>query len=103
MARTLPNSRTRSVWMVALFAAVQIADATMTLVGVQRFGLAAEGNPLLFMALSTCGVGVTLFGAKSVAIALAVVLHRRSHPLALSLLIVVYVYGAICPWAFALS
>ena len=100
---TLPNSRTRSVWILALFASVQVADAVMTFDAVKRFGLAAEGNPLLVFYMSTCGLGVTLIMAKAVAIALGTALYLHGHHLTLAALTVVYVAAAMAPWAWALS
>ena len=92
---TLPNSRTRSVWILALFAAVQVADAVMTFDAVERFGFAAEGNPVLLFYMSTFGLGVTLIGAKALAIVLATALHIRAHHLTLALLTLVYVVAAM--------
>jgi hypothetical protein len=99
----LPNSRTRSVWILALFAAVQVADAVMTLDAIERFGLAAEGNPVLLFYMSKFGLGVTLVGAKSLAIVLATALHLRAHHLTLAMLTLVYVVAAMAPWAWVLS
>jgi hypothetical protein len=100
---TLPNSRTRSVWILALFAAVQVADAVMTFDAVKRFGLTAEGNPLLVFYMSTYGLGVTLIMAKAVAIVLGTALYVRAHHLTLAALTVVYVAAAMAPWAWALN
>ena len=91
---TLPNSRTRSVWILALFAGL---DA------VERFGFAAEGNPVLLFYMSTFGLGVTLIGAKALAIVLATALHIRAHHLTLALLTLVYVVAAMAPWAWVLG
>ena len=85
--------------LLALFAAVQLADGIMTFAGVESFGPSAEGNPVLFFYITTFGAGATLVGAKSLAIALATTLHLRAHHLALVVLTVVYVLAAIGPWA----
>jgi hypothetical protein len=103
LTTTLPNSRTRAVWMLALFAAVQLADATMTLVGVARFGPSAEGNPILSAGIMTFGPGVTLVSAKAMALVLGTALHIRSHYITLTLLTIVYVFAALCPWTLALA
>jgi hypothetical protein len=100
---TLPNSRTRSVWILALFAAVQVADAVMTFDAVERFGLTAEGNPVLIFYMSAFGLGVTLIGAKSLAIVLATALHIRAHHLTLAMLTLIYVVAAMAPWAWVLT
>lgn len=99
----LPNSRTRSVWILALFAAVQVADAVMTFDAVERFGFTAEGNPVLVFYMSTFGLGVTLIGAKSLAIVLATALHIRAHHLTLAMLTLIYVVAAMAPWAWVLA
>lgn len=103
LAGMLPRSRTRSVSALALFAAVQAADALMTWAGIQRFGFAAEGNPVLSFYMAAFGVGVTLVVAKSVALALAVVLHLRQQHLVLVVLTLVYVAAAIAPWVWLSS
>lgn len=102
LTTTLPNSRTRAVWMLALFATVQLADATMTLVGVQQFGPSAEGNPILSAGIVTFGAGVTLVSAKTMALVLGTALHMRSHYVTLTLLTIVYVFAALCPWTLVL-
>jgi len=100
VSKRLPNSETRAIWPLGLFAAVQVADAVLTFSGVQRFGVSAEANPLLSFYMATWGVGVTLLGAKSIAIALAILLSLRSQDLILAVLTLIYVVGAICPWAW---
>lgn len=99
---TLPASRTRAAWTLALFAAIQLADATMTFAGVQQFGVVAEGNPILAFYMATFGVGLTLICAKGVVLLLAAALHVCARHLLLVLLTLVYVVGAIWPWAWTL-
>ena len=53
--------------------------------------------------MSTFGLGVTLIGAKALAIVLATALHIRAHHLTLALLTLVYVVAAMAPWAWVLS
>lgn len=73
----------------------------MTWAGVQRFGLAAEGNPILAACMATVGVGLTLVGAKLLAFGFATALHWRSLDFVIALLTLLYVAAAICPWALA--
>ncbi len=47
LSNTLPGSQTRTILALALFAAVQFADAIWTATGVSRFGLTIEANPLV--------------------------------------------------------
>ena len=95
----LPRSRTRAIWVVALFAVVQLADGALTLAGIQRFGPSAEGNPILAFYMTACGVVATVVAAKCLTVVLAVALHARACYLALAALTVLYVLGAIAPWA----
>jgi hypothetical protein len=96
--RTLPGSSTRGIASVALFAAVQLADGTLTLEGIARFGPAVESNPILGLLIVTLGAGTTLLAAKGIAVLLATALHSAGWHLALALLTIVYVFGAVIPW-----
>jgi len=100
---TLPGSQTRALWALALFAAVQIADGAMTAAGVAVYGSGIEGNPLLRVVAEGAGFGVTLVGAKLVAITFAALLQHRAMHLTLALLTLMYVGAAILPWTFVLS
>jgi hypothetical protein len=97
-----PGSR-RAIGTLALFGAIQIADAVLTFVGIARFGPGIEANPVLAFYVATFGAGVTLAAAKSLAMAAAMLLHVRSHHFALALLNVGYVFGALVPWAVTLA
>jgi uncharacterized protein DUF5658 len=99
----LPGSNTPAITLLALFTAVQVLDAMLTWTGVLRFGTAIEANPLLAASFAHFGAGATLGAAKLFAIACALVLHLRSHYLILSVLTVLYVFGAIVPWSWMLS
>lgn len=99
----LPGSRTRSVWALALFVAIQLADGIMTALGVSQFGAAIEGNPLLRFIAGGAGIGATLVGAKLLAISCATVLHLHSRHLALAVLTLAYVLAAIVPWTLLLA
>jgi len=102
LTATLPQSRTRAAWTIALFAAVQVADAALTMTGIARFGVTAEANPILSFYMATFGVGRTLVAAKCIVIALAATLHLRAHHLLIAVLILIYVSAAICPWSWLL-
>jgi len=99
----LPGSNTPAITLLALFTAVQVLDAMLTWTGILRFGTGIEANPLLAMSFAHFGTGATLGAAKLFAIACALVLHLRSHYLVLSVLTVLYVFGAIVPWSWMLS
>lgn len=100
LLKTLRSSLTRPAWPLGLFAVVQIADAVFTLSGVRRFGPSVEANPVLAFYMATWGVGVTLVGAKSIAMALAVTLAARSYDVALTVLTFIYLAAAIFPWTW---
>ena len=103
LARTLPGTPTHAILAFALFAAVQLADATLTAIGVSRFGVSAEANPLVASFISLCGPIAGLCAAKAVALAAGALLHAAARYLALVLLTVVFVFAALVPWAVALS
>jgi hypothetical protein len=88
--------------MLALFAAVQLADASLTVMGVDRFGIGAEANPLVSFYISLCGIP-GLVGVKAVAVAAGAVLHTCSQHLILAALTVFSVFAAVLPWAWALA
>jgi hypothetical protein len=101
-SQTLPGSTTRAISPVALFVAVQIADAFLTVAGVSRFGMAMEGNPVLLRSMMLLGPSTTLLGAKSIAVLCGGILYRCERHLILALLTIVYVFGAIVPWSLIL-
>ena len=99
----LPHSNTRAFWAVALFAAVQCADAVQTILGIERFGPSIEANPILSFYFSSFGPYATLIGAKSIAIVAAFALYLYARYLAIVLLTIAVVFTALVPWAFVLS
>jgi hypothetical protein len=99
----LPGTNTPAITLLALFTAVQVLDAMMTRTGIHRFGTSIEANPLLALSFAYFGTGATLGVAKLFAVACALVLHLRSHFLVLSVLTVLYVFGAIIPWSWTLG
>lgn len=103
LSRRLPNSNTRAFWALALFIAVQVADGVLTAVGVSRFGLDIEANPLLVRSMLLLGPAPALLGAKSVAILAGGLLHIYSYHLVLALLTVAYVFATLLPWTVLLN
>lgn len=99
----LPGSRMPAIILLALFTAVQVIDAVLTWTGILRFGTGIEANPLLAISFAYIGAGATLGFAKLFAVGCAFVLHLRSHYLVLSVLTLLYVYGAIVPWSWTLG
>jgi hypothetical protein len=101
--KRLPRSQTRGIAALALFVAVEIADACSTAAGVSQFGAGIEGNPLLLFFMSTYGLTASLVGWKAIAIAAGGLLHLQSRYLALAALTVAHVFAAILPWAWLLA
>ena len=100
---TLPGSNSRAIWTLALFVAVQCADAIQTISGISQFGPAIEANPILAFYASAFGASTALVGAKTVAIIGGATLHVLSQHLILAALTVACVFGAIVPWAMVLN
>jgi hypothetical protein len=101
-AALFAGSTARGLAAVALFTAVQIADGILTFNGVARFGLEMESNPLLALSIAAVGAGVTLAIAKTIAVVLGTMLHRRHCHGALAALTMFYVVAALLPWTAAL-
>jgi len=101
-AAMLAGSGARGLIAVALFTAVQIADGILTFQGVGRFGLQMESNPLLALSIAAVGAGLTLSIAKTIAVLLGTMLHRRQCHGALAALTMFYVVAAVLPWTAAL-
>ena len=98
-----PNARTRALGLLAFFALVQVADAWLTVVGVNRYGVGAEANPMLALPIVLLGPAAALTIAKSLAVFGATVLYRLSRHFLLAMLTLTYVVVAIMPWALALG
>jgi len=99
----LPNSRMRAWLPLMLFVVVQIADGVLTHLGIVRFGVGAEANPLLVHSMMSIGSTSTLMVAKSVAIAGGGVLHVHAYYLLLAMITVGYVFATVLPWALILG
>ena len=84
---------------ILAFVATQCLDGVFTYLGISIWGLRAEGNPLISSAVSVAGLGPALAGAKLFAVALGMALHLFRVHYVVALLTVVYVAGAIIPWA----
>jgi hypothetical protein len=99
----LPAANARALGLLALFVVVQIADAWLTAVGIDRFGIAAEANPMLSLSILVFGPAAALIVAKGLAVCGAAVLYRLSRHKLLATLTAAYVFVAIMPWALALG
>jgi hypothetical protein len=99
----IPSGRTRALGLLVLFALVQVADAWLTVVGVNRYGVGAEANPLLALPIVLFGPAAALTVAKSLAVFGATVLYSLSRHFLLAMLTLTYVVVAVMPWALALG
>jgi nitrate reductase gamma subunit len=84
--------------MVLVFLIVQCLDGAMTYLGVTRWGLGIEANPLVSAAVGAAGLGAGLAGAKLVAMGFGILLHLRQVHLVVALLTAFYIAAAIVPW-----
>jgi hypothetical protein len=102
-SRPLPGTATPAVVTLALFVGVQIADASLTAVGVSRFGVSAEANPLVAFYIGSLGLVRGLIVAKAIALAAGAMLHAYARHLIVVLLTVLVVFAAVVPWAWQLA
>lgn len=96
------SSRTLAL-ALALFVAVQVADACSTAAGVALYGPAIEANPVLALLMNAWGTTAGLLAGKLLAVAGGAILYLNSRHLTLNLLTVGYVYAALVPWAWVLA
>src|SRR2546428_9269343 len=98
----LNNFRIPALALLAVFASVQIADAWLTVVGIDRFGVAAEANPMLALPIILFGPVAALIIAKLVAVVRAAALYRLFRPVLLAVVSLVYLCLANSPSGLAL-
>jgi hypothetical protein len=84
--------------MLLLFLTAQGLDGLFTYTAVHAYGLHAEGNVLIATWIALVGPAAALCGAKTIAGACGVLLYARGMHRTLSLLTVLYAFGAIGPW-----
>jgi hypothetical protein len=99
----LQDGNVRALALLGLFVVLQVADACLTTIGVGRFGLAAEANPIVALPMAVFGPVAALAVAKAASIGAASVLYRFSRHTLLAVLTVAYLFVAIAPWAWALA
>jgi hypothetical protein len=83
---------------VLVFLVAQLLDGTLTYLGVQTFGIASEGNPILVGLMESFGHGPALVAAKVVASVLGIALHLARVHMAVALLAGFYLTVAVVPW-----
>ena len=97
-ARLLPgkDSLAEAIWIA--FVVVQVLDGAMTFIGMDRFGVHIEANPLLVVYAQALGPALALAAAKLFAIGCGAALYLTAHHRTLAALAVMYIVGAIGPW-----
>jgi hypothetical protein len=93
-----------SLWLI-FFVVLQAADGLLTYLAVERFGVGAEGNPILAAWILLTGSGPALVCAKLLACACGGVLYAAGGYHVLAGLSALYLVVAIMPWlsVFAIS
>ena len=85
------------LWL-ALFVLLQIIDGALTYAAVERFGPAAEGNPIVATWILLTGSGPAVVGAKLLACACGGILYAAGVHSALIALSALYLVAAVMPW-----
>jgi hypothetical protein len=84
--------------LLVLFIVLQAADGLLTYTAVERFGLGAEGNPILVAWMLLAGSEAALVGAKVLACVCGGVLYVTGVYHVLAGLSALYLFGAVVPW-----
>lgn len=90
------------LWL-AIFILLQLADGVLTYAAVDRFGPAAEGNPILVAWIMIAGAMPAVFGAKLLACACGGVLYAAGVHRVLAGLSTLYFFVAVLPWLHIFS
>lgn len=85
------------------FVLTQFLDGAFTFLAVQRFGIGAEGNPILVTWMVLTGHETAIVGAKVLAVFCGVVLYLAEVHIVLTGLTFLYLLAGIWPWAVHLS
>ena len=99
--------RKDTVWLGAVLIAFQGMDGFLTAIGINRFGTAAEGNPLLRIMMEHFGHIQVLTMVKIAAVALVIIMTLLANRLpwirhAMFGVCGLYLFAAIIPWTYIL-
>ena len=89
--------------LLVLFIVLQAADGLLTYAAVERFGMGAEGNPILATWMLLTGSEAALVGAKVLACFCGTVLYVAGVYHVLAGLSALYLFAAVVPWLRILS
>jgi uncharacterized membrane protein len=81
-----------------IFLLTQALDGALTYVGVNTFGLKAEGNPVIAWLMGSFGNGAGLAAAKAAAVCFGIALYKSNVHSAVAGLAGFYLVVAIGPW-----
>lgn len=90
--------RRQEVLVLAIFLVAQILDGTLTYLGVQQFGIEAEGNVLLTTLMYAWGAGPALLAAKLFSSACGLILFAVSVYRLLAAAAGACIGFAVVPW-----
>jgi hypothetical protein len=97
----------RAFMVGCVLALLQALDGVLTSLGVSRYGIAVEGNPLLRSLMEHFGHIPTLSLVKLIAISFVIVLSTYAKRLpwvqnAMGAISCIYLFTAILPWTYIL-
>ena len=84
--------------LLIVFIVLQAADGLLTYAAVERFGTAAEGNPILVTWMMLTGSEMALIGAKTMACLCGALLYVAGVHHVLAGLSALYLFAAVVPW-----
>jgi serine/threonine protein kinase len=95
------------IYLGVFFASLQILDGYLTSLGMERFGIMTEGNPILKSLMHDYGPDTTLLVVKGFAVFLvagitALAKHIKWIKNMIAVLSVIYLCAAIIPWIYFL-
>lgn len=99
--------RKDTVWLGGILVVFQALDGILTSTGIDRFGVAVEGNPLLRILMEEFGHVPVLALLKTAAVVLVLVMTILANRLswikhAMVAVCGVYLFAAIIPWTYIL-
>jgi serine/threonine protein kinase len=95
------------IYFGCFLASLQVADGYLTSLGTKRFGISAEGNPLLRNMMENIHPDQALLSAKLLAISIVIILTliaKKSRWVKdlIGTLSCIYLFAAIIPWCYLL-
>jgi hypothetical protein len=88
------------VWLA--FVVAQVADGSLTYIGVKIHGPTVEANPLLVWYMTASGTTLAIVGAKLFALLCGALLHLRAMHRVIAILTGLYLGLSIGPWTIFL-